>query len=252
MEPSESLINEILSGHPSQETLFLVLSRMKKHGLLERVIEECAKALEIYPDDIRIRRLLAESCFETGRISRAESEIETVITKVNEQITSFRLQADIFISQGKKAEALEALKLYLLHHPEDRDSFILLESMQTRVETPSETMKAGQVMPFLAEEIEPSFEEALPDIATATLAEVYFNQGKTREAIATYEKVVEQNPEDLGSRLRLDELKAMLEQDQLDEDKKTALVMRKEKMISTLESWLDGIREQKKAGISIS
>jgi len=61
MEPSENLYNELLSGNPSQGTYLHVLTRMKKEGMIERVIEECSRALETYPDDIKIRRLLAEA-----------------------------------------------------------------------------------------------------------------------------------------------------------------------------------------------
>jgi tetratricopeptide (TPR) repeat protein len=180
MEPSESLYNELLSGNPSQGTLFKILYMMKKEGMLERVIDECTKALETYPDDIKIRRLLAEACFRAGMISRAESEIRSVIDGINELMASYRFQADLFISQGRNADAVESLKLYLIHCPDDKESYALLESLLPREEAAAETLQTQE--------------------------------------------------------------EAAKEKDRL---------MRKKKMVSILESWLEGIHEQSKPGLSI-
>jgi tetratricopeptide (TPR) repeat protein len=255
MEPSENLYNELLSGNPSQGTYFQVLSRMKNEGMLEGVIDESTRALETYPDDIKIRRLLAEACFEAGRISRAESEIKAVIARINELMTCYRLQADMFISQGRKAEATEALKIYLIHCPDDKESYALLESMLPGEEIPAEALQAAEAqIPGPGEEIaEPEAqtrESELPDIATATLAEVYFKQGLTEEATEIYKKVVEMKPDDSGSRLRLEELKSMLEQSLKAKENEKDQLMRKRKMVSILESWLEGIRERSKTGLS--
>jgi tetratricopeptide (TPR) repeat protein len=231
MEPSENLYSEILSGSPSQGTLFLVLSIMKKDGLFDRVMEECSKALAIFPDDIRIRKLLAEAYYAEGRIPEAEAELKTAIGKVNELAGSYRLLADLCVAQGKTEEAIEALKIYLIHCPDDKESYTLFESLLQEEKAPVETTQ---------------FE--LPDIITPTLAEVYYSQGRTSEAIDTYEKVIERNPDDSMSRTRLNELKNALEQARVMEMKREALIMKKKKMASILDMWLAGIREQSKAG----
>jgi tetratricopeptide (TPR) repeat protein len=248
MEPSEGFYNELLSGSPSQGTLFRILSMMKKEGMLERVIDECTKALETYPDDIKIRRLLAEACYEAGRISRAESEIRSVIAGINELMTGYRFQADLFISQGRNTEAVEVLKLYLIHCPDDKESYALLESMLPREEVAAETIQAQEDAP---EPLEQPIEAETPDIATATLAEVYFQQGLTEEAIEIYNKVIEKNPDDPRPLERLGELKSILEQARLARENEKGRLMRKKKMVSILESWLAGIREQSKPGLSI-
>jgi tetratricopeptide (TPR) repeat protein len=250
MESSESLYNEILSGGPSRGTLFLVLSRMKNEGLIERVIEECTKALGGYPDDIQIRKLLAEAYCEAGRIPEAEAEIKAVTGKINELMTSYRFQAQIYLAQGKTEQAIEALKLYLIHCPDDSESYALLESMLPKEEAASTEIaqeREGLPAEEVAEALAQPINEPLPDIATPTLAEVYYDQGKTREAIEIYEKVIERHPDDSGSRLRLDELKAIAEQTQATAEKEMARVMAKKKMTSILESWLEGLRIQSKA-----
>jgi tetratricopeptide (TPR) repeat protein len=253
MEPSDSLFDEILSGGPSQGTLFWVLTKMKEQGLLDRVITECAKALVNYPDDVRIRKLRAEACLEAGKLEEAELEIRTVTGKINELMTSYRLLADLCIAQGKSIEAIEALKLYLIHYPDDKESYVLLESMKPKEEVLQGIDQAPEELSHvpIVEEMESIFQSveiALPDIATPTLAEVYFSQSKTREAIETYEKVVERNPDDSMSRARLDELRNIMEQAQATEMKQKAIVAEKKKIASILETWLAGIREQAKAG----
>jgi tetratricopeptide (TPR) repeat protein len=257
MEPSESFFNDILSGGASQRTLLLVLSMMKKEGRLDRVIEECSKALEIYPDDIRIRKLLAEACYEAGRISEAESEIETATVKIKELMSCYRFLADIYMARGKTTEAVEALKLYVIHRPDDTESYALLESMLPKEEILSEFMPGIQA---LSQEPEEESAEAIvslplnaefPDIATPTLAEVYYDQGKIMDAIDTYEKVLERHPEDSGSRFRLDELKIIQDQARAMEIKRQSMLMGKKKMASILEKWLAGVREQKEAGLSV-
>jgi tetratricopeptide (TPR) repeat protein len=244
MEASDDLYREILSGSPSQATLFLVLSRMKKEGLLVRVIDECTKALEIYPDDLSLRKLRAEACYEEGRVPEAEAEIRTVITKINDLARSYRLLADLCITQGKTDEAIEALKHYLIHWPDDSESCTLLESLSPIKEAPTEVSQPQEEPAVI-----PAAEAEMSDMATVTMAEVYYNQGRTQEAIEVYEKVLEKNPDDPSARVRMDELKNILEQARTVERKREDTIMRKKKMASILDMWLTGIREQSKVGM---
>jgi len=255
METSESLYSVLLSGNPSQGTLFRVLSMMKKEGMAERVIDECAKALDAYPDDIKIRRLLAEACLEERRLDRAESEIKLVISGINELMTSYRFQADLYIIQGRNAEAIEALKLYLIHCPDDKESYALLESLMTGegcAAEASQTQEEAAAVPCKEDAglIEQPLDAESHDIATATLAEVYFEQGLTGEAIDIYNKVVEKDPDDSRAIERLAELNSIHEQARLAQEREKDRIARNKKMVSILESWLQGIRDQAKPGIS--
>ncbi|MBN1626627.1 MAG: tetratricopeptide repeat protein [Deltaproteobacteria bacterium] len=255
MESSESLYKELLSGNPSRETAYRVLSMMKKEGMLEEAAGECAKALETYPDDIRIRQLLAETYFETGKVSEAESEIKGVIARVNGLMSCYRFQADMLISQGRKEEAVEALKLYMIHCPDDRETYDLLESMMPAKDISAGTGQAEEVPATVpGEEAEPLDQpvgQETPYIATATLAEVYFNQGLLGEAIVVYKKVIEQNPDDSALQARLHELEAREEQIRANEEKEKDMLARKRRLVFILESWLEGIRQQANTGLSI-
>ncbi len=250
MASADDLYTEILTDGPSPKTLYHLLSKLKKEGQLKRVIQESLKALTSYPNDIHIRRLLAETYFEVGFISQAEGELERVAELLGELAGTYRLQAEIYMRQNRKEEATKALEIYLAHRPDDQEAQNLLDTLWPE----EEVLLERPQLP--AEEIPTSFEEEtvqeapVPEeegfeIATPTLAEIYFEQGQIEEAIRTYEIVVAQNPEDEPSKERLEALRALIVEEQVPDDKRVDQVtQKKEKMISILKSWLANIQGQ--------
>lgn len=233
METLYDLINLILADNPSPETLFIVLSKMKEDGRIGEVIQECNKALEIYPDNIRIRQLLAESYLDSGQISLAESESGRITEQVSNLMSIYRTQADIYSRQGRNDEAIEALRIYLIHCPDDEEALEQLAELEPGKEGLEDTAI-------------PEDDETLSEIATPTLAEIYLEQGQITEAINTYEKIVARNPHDEQSAIRLEELKSGTETGEtpgnkaLDKGRQS-----KEKMITILDDWRQNIRKQK-------
>ncbi len=258
MTTSDELYDQILTNGPSSETLFLVLSKLKEEGQLKRVIQECIKALHVYPNDTHIRQLLAESYFSAGLIHQAETELEKVTTQIDGLVIAYKLQAEILSRQKRGEEGIEALKLYLAHRPDDREAIDFLESLKPTEETPGAEAPphVEQVPPPVEgapEEMpESAEEEGLSEIATPTLAEVYFSQGQVQEAVITYEKVVAQNPEDERSRQRLEELKSGMPDEPSSEDKEVDKVReKKKKMITILEAWRTNIRKMSKNSLTV-
>jgi tetratricopeptide (TPR) repeat protein len=98
---------------------------------------------------------------------------------------------------------------------------------------------------ILAPSLEDSVEEESGDIATATLAEVYYKQGQLDEAIKTYNQVLQQNPSDQDSEDRLAELVAesyratLNEKAEADQQK----AMKTERLITVLETWRSRLQE---------
>jgi tetratricopeptide (TPR) repeat protein len=253
MADTDELYTRILADGPSPKTLFHLLSNLKKQGQLRRVIQESLKALTAYPNDIHIRRLLAETYFNAGLISQAEAELEKVSALISDLTDTYKLQAEIYMKQNRKEEAIRCLKLYLAHRPDDRMALDSLNTLETKEEAPvqesypykEETTARSEEQEVLQEA--PAIEEEQPEIATPTLAEIYFEQGQIEEAIDTYEIIVAQNPEHEFSRGRLEELKSMIaKQNLIEEEKQGEVREKKEKMIAILESWLANIRDQLK------
>jgi len=231
MEAYDRLLDRILADAPSPGTLFLLLSRMKDQGHFKRVIQECTRVLNIYPHDIQIRRLLAETYFESDQIAQAESAMNKVLNEIYNLTASYRLHAEILLRQKREKEAVDTLKLYLAHRPDDREALHLLDTLRA---------KENQAQSGREKE-----SERLPGIATPTLAELYFKQGRIPEAIETYEKVIARNPGSESLRQRLNELQEMLDQTPVSKGSASDKILgKKAKTISILDNWLTNIREK--------
>jgi len=312
MEKSNDLIGQILSHGPSQGTLSLVLRKMELEGRHSEVIQECLKGLDRYPDDIRLRILLAESYLAVGSLGQAEEELEKALSMIEDLISSYKLKAGICIREKRSEEAADALRLYLAHKPKDQEALDLLTQVGPILEdtdevsekppereTPAEKEdqevldlleqvrpakdatdevpdepterktskeKGDQEALDLLEQFEPGQQDTdkIPDeppedrafaekwdekivpseIATPTLAEICYNQGQIDEAIATYERVLLENPNDKASALRLSELKGFINEEEGPQHQNTdPLRSRKERMIEILEGWRAKVQE---------
>lgn len=144
MEKSNDFLGEILNNGPSQGTFFLVLQKMKEEGRSSEVIRECQKALSLYPDDLRLRTLLAESYLDLGFIGLAETELATVTSHLGDLASAYKLQAEIYTKQQRTEEAVWALNQYLVHRPDDHNALDLLDKIKPPVE--GEKPKATQTI----------------------------------------------------------------------------------------------------------
>ncbi len=295
MTDYDRLLGEILDRGPSSETLGVVLAELKRLGHTRRVIQECLRALRHHPDDLPLRLILAEAYVEEGLFSHAEAELESAVSQMDRYASAYWLQAEVYRAQKRNEEALRSLKTYLALRPSDDRALDLLNELdipqpapaldlapaeqQTpeppRVEAPEALPPAAAESFLEAEPEKPEFrfeDEALSEIATPTLAEVYVHQGQIQEAISIYEKVMAQHPEDQASLIRIEELRAMLEAVPplretaplepeaeapapepglyLPEDAVPKSKQRKEKTIAILESWLANIRKMSEDTLS--
>ncbi|MGD9076851.1 MAG: hypothetical protein PVJ69_16655, partial [Desulfobacteraceae bacterium] len=135
--------------------------------------------------------------------------------------------------------------------PDDQEALDFLNTLRPEEEAqaeepqpPIEDIPAEVQEQQIVEEA-PAAEEEETEIATPTLAEIYFEQGQIEEAIDTYVTILAQDPEDESSRRRLEELKTMIAKEKALEEKQIDEIrQKKERMIAILESWLANIREQ--------
>lgn len=243
MKDIHNLFHQILSEGGTPGTLFLLLSELKQAGDPGAVIQGCTEALSFFPGDIRIRHLMAEACLETGCLTLGESEIEKATEEIDRLIPAYRLKAEIYLRSKRPDDARKALEIYLAHRPDDLEAVRFLEPLRP---APEPQVAAPLLEP--AEEPEPL---SLPDIATPTLAEVYFGQGQIQEAIATYEKFLAQNPQAERFRQRLEEIQAMVSQAPAAEIemKPDPTRVKKERVIAVLEDWRSRLREATEAAV---
>ena len=243
MDEKDNILDEILNHGPSADSIFIVLTRMKKEGRSSEVVQQCIKFLRVYPDDIRLRIILAESYLETGFIGLAGVELEKVGSMIEDLIPSYRLLAGIYAKQRRMTEAVDTLKIYLAHRPDATEARELLNEIKPADEVQLEVGKPTEDAVVAADE-----KDAVADLATPTIAELYYTQGKLSAAISTYEKVLNDKPDDIESLKRLNELRGLAAEKPNEGGKEEDdLHVRTEKLITILEGWLPKIKEIKYA-----
>jgi tetratricopeptide (TPR) repeat protein len=229
MEETNDFYRTILKHGPAQSTLLIILRKMKEDGRIREVLQECIKGLAIYPDDIRLRWLLAECYLELGFLALAENEIVVAGEAIRTLAPVFKIQADLLERQGRLEDASAALETYLGLVPEDPEGIERLRAIK----------QDEVVHPLQA----PPAEEMVSEIATHTLAEIYESQGQVQAAIDTYRKIVEQHPEDLKARKHLEQLEVARHGDGETEEPLEKKQDGTTKMIRVLEAWLTDIKE---------
>ena len=252
MTSQDALYDQILRRGASSETLRILLSELKKEGNPRRVIQECIKAIQIYPQDPFLRELLAEAYLEAGFISQAEMELERLTSQLDDMASLYKRLADIYRKQRRGEDAIRSLRIYLAHRPEDHEALDVFEALHARPAVTEET-PAAEIQEAAAGEIhEPAIEEeagqpeeaAVHEIATPTLAEVYVSQGDLEEALKIYHKVIARNPQDERSQQRVQELEALLTREPpVPEEKVDRRRKKKERAIAILEAWLADLRK---------
>ena len=196
MEKSNDLLGEILNYGPSQGTFFLVLQKMKEEGRSSEVIRECQKALSLYPDDLRLRTLLAESYLDLGFIGLAETELATVTSRLGDLVSAYKLQAEIYTKQQRNEEAVWALNQYLVHRPDDHAALDLLDKIKSGVE--GEKPKETQALEDFAHTEEERVEDIVNSQEEDILESVVIPEDITRALEEDFEEevVVAELPEE--------------------------------------------------------
>ena len=170
MEKSNDLLGKILNYGPSQGTFFLILKKMKEEGRSSEIIQECQKALSLYPDDLSLRTLLAESYLDLGFIGLAETELTKVTSGLGDLVSAYKLQAEIYSKQQRTEEAACALNQYLAHRPDDPNALDLLNKIKSEVE--EEKPKETQAVEDVASTEEEKREEELTAEPSETIEDV--------------------------------------------------------------------------------
>jgi tetratricopeptide (TPR) repeat protein len=231
-------------GRNPQGVVHLMLAKLKEDYGVDEMIPWCETALAEYPDDMRLRSLLGRAYMEAGALGRAEEEFMKLASSIDEIASFYKLRAKNLVSLGKDKEAADALNLYLSHYPDDEEALQLLTESPVREEMLHE--QALQDLDEQAGAVET--ETASIDLASPTLAEIYFSQGRVRDAVRMYEQVVAENPADTSSAARLAELRSASDQVEIgDVGEGSSVRRRTETMIEVLEKWLEGISRFKYA-----
>lgn len=216
----DDIYGEVIDKIATPKARLLLVETLKKEGKPQTVIHACQKVLEIFPDDTRVRRILAETYFEEGSLDLAEIELEKLAREISRLSYIFKFQSDLFRRKNKIDDAIHSLQLYLAHNEGDKEAADLLAEISQSKEGPS----------------------ALP---TSTLAELYYKQGELDEAIKVYEQVVASFSEDEKAKRRLDELRGKQKAQEEEIGATQSVRERKLKVLGILERWLAAVEQRK-------
>jgi len=218
--------DEIVEKIATPKARIILLEILKKEGKSEKFIQACLKALESFPDDISIRKLLAETYFKQGSIELAKIEFDKISNQISDLSSVFKLQAELYKEESMDEEAINSLKLYLAHHSDDQDAARLLSELSAP----------------------PKEETSI--LPTATLAEIYYKQGELDEAIKIYTQLIKDFPDDENYKNRLEVLNAEKKPEYTERSHEATVQEKELKIIEILERWLTNLEKGKVIGLS--
>ena len=174
-------------------------------------------------------------------LTRAEAEAGPVVSEVERLVYAYRVLGEIHLSRHRYEEAADAVGRYLAIHPHDRDAL----DLRARIARDREKeVSEAPAIPATQHPRPQAQENLFADLATPTLAEIYFDQGQIEEAIRTYEKVLMKDPHDNSSKGRLIQLKELRQRaasPQVPDGRPSRRAS--EKLIRVLENWRARIKE---------
>ena len=221
MSALKGIYDEIVNKIATPSARLILLKILKSEGESERLIKACLNALNSFPDDISIRKLLAETYFEQGSVDLAKIEIEYITNQINNLSSVFKLQCEIFRKEDRTEDAINSLQLYLAHNSQDEAAIQILSELTT------------------------SPKEEISVLPTSTLAELYYKQGELEEAIKIYEQVIRKFPDDEEAKKRCNELKQIEKKGEFEESNEAKIKEKKLRLVRTLEGWLTTIEKRR-------
>ena len=177
-------------------------------GNTEESLRVLAAGAQRFPGDVTGRLVLARVCRESGREHQARDWLESVL-RDDSECPAARLQLAEILG-GVEGEyhfgQLRAQEPWDEGYAVEATDFVYTESpLPADIETPV----SASVYEFEIEEDDAESEidvDSLPHVATATLAEIYLQQGLKEQAAQIFRQLLELHPGDVSLRKRLEEI----------------------------------------------
>ncbi len=183
-------------------------------GDTDAALQLLAEGIRLRPRDVTGRLVLARVCLDSGRRGEAVEWLESVLRADPDCPAALVQLAEL----RADAETARYRKRALAREPWDES-----ESLSTNTPNVDQTPASPElesapapiphVLPVQEDEELPEDEDPanLPHIATATLAEIYFQQGLKEQAAQIYRLILERHPGDASARERLEVIETSIE-----------------------------------------
>jgi tetratricopeptide (TPR) repeat protein len=233
---------------------FAPLSELyRKLGLLDDAVNVAKRGIEIHPDYVGGYMALGRAYFEKGIKEECQAALERVVKATPDNFLAQKLLSQIYIEQGDDVSAEKALQVLVLLNPDEVEGKLMLEALgrtaakrneSGHIETDEAVTKTegsdlkfsdfgdGDISegpdviedPSEVKAVEP---QTINDtfgsgpLATATLAELYIEQGFFERAEEVYKELLEADPDNSELKRRYDNLQQRVGDDEAVREKAT-------------------------------
>jgi len=207
---------QMMSKDPSSQVFVYLAEALWEREMYEEAIETCIKGLRLRPHDLRARVILGLSYLRTGALDSAESELLKAKEMLEINTIIYRSLAELYDRKGDSEQAIHYQKLFEAIHPS------AVAEVATEVEEDGSESLPREALAEDAEMMD-----------TATLAELYEQQGHVDKAIEVYRKILETSPGTEEVEAKLAEL-----------EKRIGEPREGRTLLSVLEAWQSKLREK--------
>jgi tetratricopeptide (TPR) repeat protein len=123
-------LTERIAKDPKSKLFVPLAEEHKKAGDIETAIRVLTQGLKLNPGYVTARSFLGRLLMDTGDLAGAQKELEEVIKTIPDNLLAQRKLGDIYVLQGRGADALPRYKAALALNPGDKDLPSLLADLE--------------------------------------------------------------------------------------------------------------------------
>ena len=176
-----------------------------RRGMAGEALDTLERGLEVRPTYVAARVLRGRCLLALGRLEKAGEELEKVLAGDSTQLVAAKLLVEVWLGAAELERASEAVASYARLQPLDPDLGALQERLAA-LRSEAEPSRERDVREGRAvESCGQKDTSARPSsgLTTVTLAELYLEQGHTRDAEAMLREILESEPGNVAAQAAL-------------------------------------------------
>jgi tetratricopeptide (TPR) repeat protein len=173
--PAIDKLQKRLEKEPNSLVFIQLADEYRKEGQLAEALKVCREGLRKHPNYFSALAALGRIQYEMGDITPASESLEKLIRAVPDHLLGNRLLGDIYLKQGRSADALKRYKIVQMLNPSDQGLGAEVERLEHQF-APAEPPKE-QAPPQRQAEPEPI---AFPELQPETMDELEETQQEAR------------------------------------------------------------------------
>lgn len=119
--PSIEKLQKKLEKEPNPLIFLQLAEEYRKESLYEDALKVCHDGLKRHPNYWSIRVVVGRIYHEMGDLDKSREELEKVIKAVPDNLLANKLLGDIYVDQGRPADALKRYKIVQMITPGDQE-----------------------------------------------------------------------------------------------------------------------------------